>query len=97
MEYTISMIIILIIVAVLVLWFIMTYNGFISIKNRVREAWADIEVQLKRRYDLIPNLVNTVKGYAAHESGTLEKVTAARTAAMNAGTADAKAEAENQL
>lgn len=91
------MTIILIIVAVLVLWVIMTYNGFISIKNRVGEAWADIEVQLKRRYDLIPNLVNTVKGYATHESGTLEKVTAARTAAMNAGTPAAHAEAENML
>ncbi|HWC57661.1 MAG TPA: LemA family protein [Candidatus Paceibacterota bacterium] len=91
------MTIILIVLILLLLWFIITYNGFIRIKNRVGEAWADIEVQLKRRYDLIPNLVNTVKGYAAHESGTFEKVTAARTAAMNATTADAKAVAENQL
>ena len=91
------MTIILIIVAVLVLWFIVTYNSFISVKNRVQEAWADIEVQLKRRYDLIPNLVNTVKGYATHESGTLEKVTEARTAAMNAGTPATHAAAENML
>ncbi len=91
------MTIILIIVAVLVLWFVISYNTFIRIKNRVAEAWADIEVQLKRRYDLIPNLVNTVKGYATHEAGTLEKVTAARVAAMNAGSADAKAQAENML
>lgn len=91
------MTIILIIVAVLVLWFIITYNSFISVKNRVAEAWADIEVQLKRRYDLIPNLVNTVKGYATHESGTLEKVTEARTMAMNAGTPAAHAQAENML
>ena len=68
------MTIILIIVAVLVLWFIVVYNGFIAIKNRVAEAWADIEVQMKRRYDLIPNLVETVKGYARHESSVFEKV-----------------------
>ncbi len=91
------MTIILIIVAVLVLWFVVTYNGFVTIKNRVAEAWADIEVQLKRRYDLIPNLVNTVKGYATHESATFEKVTAARTAAMGATTPLAHAEAENML
>ena len=91
------MTIILIIVGVLVLWFVITYNSFISVKNRVQEAWADIEVQLKRRYDLIPNLVNTVKGYATHESGTLEKVTEARTMAMNAGTPAAHAQAENML
>ncbi len=86
-----------IIIAVVVLWFVVTYNGFISKRNRVTEAWADIEVQLKRRYDLIPNLVNTVKGYATHESTAFEKVTAARAAAMGAqGTADA-AGAENML
>lgn len=76
------------------------YNSLIRLKNRVDEAWSDIDVQLKRRYDLIPNLVETVKGYAAHESGTLEKVTAARNAAMAAqgkGDAKAQAEAENML
>lgn len=91
------MTIILIIVALLVIWFIASYNGFVKGKLRVEEAWADIEVQLKRRYDLIPNLVNTVKGYATHESGTLEKVTEARTMAMNAGTPAAHAQAENML
>lgn len=91
------MTIILIIAGGIILWFVVSYNGFVSMRNRVAEAWADIEVQLKRRYDLIPNLVNTVKGYATHESGTLEKVTAARTAAMNAGTPAAHAEAENML
>jgi len=60
------------------LWFIFIYNGFISLINRAKEAWADIEVQLKRRYDLIPNLVNTVKGYATHESSAFENVTKAR-------------------
>ena len=91
------MIIFWIVIGVLVLWFVFSYNGFVSVRNRMQEAWADIEVQLKRRYDLIPNLVNTVKGYAGHEAGTLEKVTAARTAAMNAGTPAAHAQAENML
>lgn len=89
--------IILAIIAVLVLWFIITYNGFVIIRNRVEEAWADIEVQLKRRYDLIPNLINTVKGYAAHESSVFEKVTEARSHAMQAGTAADHAKAEGEL
>lgn len=78
-------------------WVVMTYNRFVSLTNRMKEASSDIEVQQKRRYDLIPNLVETVKGYAAHESGTLEKVTEMRTRAMNAPTAEEKAEAENML
>ena len=65
------------------LWIVAAYNGFISGKNQVDEAWADIDVQLKRRYDLIPNLIETVKGYAAHESKTLEAVIAARNSAMS--------------
>lgn len=88
------------IVALIFVWVIALYNGFITLKNRVAEAWADIDVQLKRRYDLIPNLVNTVKGYASHESGTFEKITRARAEAMQAeSTGDAKkiAEAENML
>lgn len=89
--------IILGIIAVLVIWFIAAYNGFVAMKNRVAEAWADIEVQLKRRYDLIPNLVNTVKGYATHESSAFEKVTAARSAAMQAGSTAAHAQAEGEL
>jgi len=80
-------IIVLIILALLVLWFIGMFNGFVRLVNRTKEAWADIEVQLKRRYDLIPNLVATVKGYAAHESTAFEKVTQARAAAMGARTA----------
>lgn len=91
------LIIIIIVVAVLALWLAASYNKFITLINRTKEAWSDIEVQMKRRYDLIPNLVNTVKGYASHEAGTLEKVTAARTAAMNAGGVAEKAEAENML
>jgi LemA protein len=69
----------------------------VRLSTRVKEAWSDIDVQLKRRYDLIPNLVETVKGYATHESGTLEKVTEMRTRAMNATAPADKAEAENML
>lgn len=91
------MIIGLIVLAVLVLAVIAIYNGLITLKNRVDEAWSDIDVQLKRRYDLIPNLVNTVKGYAAHEKDLLEKVTQARAAAMGAQTPGEKQDAENAL
>lgn len=89
--------VILAVLAVLVIWAVGLYNRFVSYINRVKEAWSDIEVQMKRRYDLIPNLVETVKGYAAHEAGTLEKVTEMRTRAMNATTPADKAEAENML
>ena len=90
--------IILIIVLVVVIIAVITmYNGLIKLKNRVDEAWSDIDVQLKRRYDLIPNLVSTVKGYAAHEKELFEKVTEARSRAMGAGTATDKAQAENML
>jgi LemA protein len=75
-----------VVVFLLVIWLISMYNSFISMINRVKEAWSDIEVQLKRRYDLIPNLVSTVKGYATHESTAFEKVTQARAAAMGAKT-----------
>ena len=85
------------IIVVLVLWFVLKYNGFVSLRTRAQEAWADIDVQLKRRYDLIPNLVNTVKGYATHESEAFEKVSQARSAAMQAGSASAKGDAENAL
>ena len=89
--------IILIVVAVIVLWIILTYNRLITLRNRAKEAWSDIDVQLKRRYDLIPNLVETVKGYAAHERGVFEKVTEARTRAMGARSMKEKGEAENML
>lgn len=89
---------IIIIVLVLVgLWLILSYNGLITLRNRVDEAWSDIEVQMKRRYDLIPNLVNTVKGYASHESSVFENVTAARSAAMGAHTLPEHAKAEGEL
>lgn len=79
------------------LWLILTYNGLIRSRNRVEESWSDIEVQLKRRYDLIPNLVNAVKGYAKHEEGVFTKVTEARTAAMGAQGMTESAKAENFL
>ncbi|EKD33390.1 MAG: LemA-like protein [uncultured bacterium] len=87
----------LIIVAIAILWLIVTYNGLISLRNRVSEAFSDIEVQLKRRYDLIPNLVSTVKGYAKHEEGVFTKVTEARSRAMQAHTPQEHAKAENML
>ena len=89
---------ILIILGILVLWAVFIYNGFVALRNRAEEAWADIEVQLKRRYDLIPNLINTVKGYATHESSVFENVTKARNTAMGAqGPTGEHAKAENML
>ncbi len=89
--------IILGIVAIIAAWLIGVYNGLIKLRNRTQEAWSDIDVQLKRRYDLIPNLVETVKGYASHEKETFLKVTEARNMAMQAKTPEEKAKAENML
>ncbi len=91
------MLILLIVLAVLVVAFIAIYNGLVRLRVQADNAWADIDVQLKRRYDLVPNLVETVKGYAAHESGTLEAVVQARNSAMAAQGPAQKAEAENML
>lgn len=74
--------IVLILLIVVGIYAVVTYNGFVTLRNRVNEAWSDIEVQMKRRYDMVPTLVNTVKGYAAHESKTLENVIKARNVAM---------------
>ena len=79
------------------LWLIMIFNGLVVLKNRTKEALSDIDVQTKRRYDLIPNLMETVKGYATHEKGVFEKVTQARASAMSAQGTAQKAEAENML
>lgn len=89
--------IILGVIVALILWVIGLFNRLVKFRNRVDEAWSDIEVQLKRRYNLIPNLVETVKGYAKHEEGTFTKVTEARTAAMGAKTMKEHVEAENML
>lgn len=85
------------VIVLAVVWVIAVYNRFVRLVMRSKEAWADIDVQLKRRYDLIPNLVEAVKGYVKHEAGTLEKVTAARAAAMDAGGVEEKGKAENML
>jgi LemA protein len=88
------------IVILVVLWLVFTYNGLISARNRTQEAWSEIDVELKRRHDLIPNLVNTVQGYMGHERGTLEAVTNARAAAVAAGATGDPAkigQAENML
>lgn len=89
--------IVLAIIAVLAIFLWITYNGLVTLKMRVDEAWSDITIQLKRRLDLIPNLVNSVKGYAAHESGVFEKVTEARANALNAQGVKDTAVAENQF
>ena len=88
----------IIIIAVLIIaWIIWIYNKFVTLKNRAKEAWSDIDVQLKRRHNLIPNLVEAVKGYMAHESKVYEKVTEARAKTLTATTNVEKAEAENML
>jgi len=90
----------LIVLGVVVLWFIWAFNSFVRLVNRAKEAWADIDVQLKRRYDLIPNLIETVKGYAGHEKEVLENVTKARTQALSAeekGDVKEVGQAENML
>lgn len=91
------MFLVLIILAIVVLWGVLSFNSLVTLKNRAKEAWSDIDVQLKRRYDLIPNLVETVKGYAVHEKELFEKVAEARTRAMGAGSVKEKGEAENAL
>lgn len=85
------------VVVILVVWFIAMYNGLVKLRNNRENAFANIDVQLKQRFDLVPQLVNTVKGYAGHEKEVLEKVTAARAAAMNASTVDEKVAADKAL
>ncbi|HWO07418.1 MAG TPA: LemA family protein [Candidatus Paceibacterota bacterium] len=85
------------ILALFIVWVIFGYNRLIALTNRAEEAWSDIDVQLKRRYDLIPNLVETVRGYMKHEAGTLQAVTEARTKAMGAQTVEQHSQAENML
>lgn len=89
--------VILVCIAVVVLYFISVYNRLVRLKNQAEEAWSGITVQLKRRYDLIPNLINCVKGYAAHEQETFEKIIKMRNSAMNAQAPAEKAAAENDF
>ncbi len=90
-------VIILVLLALAILWFVFAYNGLVRLRNMVRNAWHQIDVQLKRRYDLIPNLVEVVKDYMSYEQETLEKVIKARSFAINASGARQQAEAENML
>ncbi|MBV9074010.1 MAG: LemA family protein [Acidobacteria bacterium] len=90
-------IVVVAIIVVIALFLIVSYNGLAGLRVRADSSWSDIDVQLKRRHDLIPNLVETVKGYAAHEKGTFENIARYRSAAMSATTVDEKAQAEGQL
>ena len=95
-----EIIVVLVVIGAIALFFVATYNRLVTLRQRVKEAWADIDVQLKRRHDLIPNLVETVKGYATHEASVFQKVTEARAAAVAAGasaTPEQRAQAENVL
>src|SRR5213594_2662772 len=96
-----AVIVVLIILVVLIVliggYVLVTYNGLVSLRNRIENAWAQIDVQLKRRYDLIPNLVETVKGYASHEKETLERVIQARQQGIAASSVQEQAQAENVL
>ena len=96
-AWLITLIVIGVLLLLVIGFLIATYNGLVKLKNRVEEAWSDITVQLKRRTDLIPNLVNTVKGYAAHEQGVFDAVTKARSAIMDAKTVQEAADGENML
>lgn len=90
-------IIVIVVIVILLAYVIGTYNHFVSLKNRVKDQWAQIDVQLKRRFDLIPNLVNTVKGYAKHESETLENVIKARNTFLSASTKEEEMKADSEL
>jgi LemA protein len=93
----VALIVVGVIVVLFLIYVIASYNGLVRLRNRIDNAWAQIDVQLRRRYDLIPNLVNTVKGYAAHEKGTFEAVTQARANAINATGVAQQAQAENVI
>jgi len=94
---SIALIVVLVVIGLVLIYGIFEYNQFISQKNRIEEAWADIDVQLKRRHDLIPNLMQAVKGYMKHEKQTFQQVTQARTQAIQADSVNQQQEAENQL
>jgi LemA protein len=96
-SVSIGLIVALIIIVVLILWVVLLFNSLVRLKNQVKNAFAQIDVQLKRRADLIPNLIETVKGYAKHEKGVFEEVTKARTAYLAAGTVKEKAAASNMM
>jgi LemA protein len=92
-----ALIIIIVVVVIIAFWVVGMYNGLVRLRNQVKNAWSQIDVQLKRRHDLIPNLMETVKGYMKHERETLEGITKARSQAMGANTVGEKAKAEGEL
>jgi LemA protein len=94
---TVAIVVVVALVLILGIALVLLYNKLVRLRNRVENAWAQVDVQLRRRYDLIPNLVETVKGYASHERATFEEVTKARTAAQEASTVAEQAQAENML
>src|SRR6516162_10319980 len=94
---SLGLIILVVLIVAIIVIAISTYNGLVQLRVRSESAWSDIDVQLKRRHDLIPNLVETVKGYAAHEKGTFENIAKYRSAAMSATSAPDRAQAEGQL
>jgi LemA protein len=97
---SVACIVLLVLVGIILIvggWFVVTYNGLVRLRNAVKNAWSQIDVQLKRRYDLIPNIVETVKGYAAHEKSTLENVIKARQAGIDASSVKDQAAAENMI
>jgi LemA protein len=96
-QVTMALALLLCFIALIGLWMIMVYNQLISLKAMIKEAWSGIDVQLKRRYDLIPNLVNTVKGYSIHEKGVLENIAKFRSASINATSIEGKVQAEQGL
>jgi len=91
------LIVVLIVLAIIVIWFIAIYNRLVGLRNNVEASWKQVDVQLQKRYDLVPNLVETVKGYAKHEKEVFERVTEARASCINASGAKAQGEAENML
>jgi LemA protein len=93
----VAIIVIAALVVILALWLVLSYNGLVRLRNRIENAWSQIDVQLKRRYDLIPNLIETVKGYAAHERETLEAVIAARQRGLSATTVAEEGQANNMM
>ncbi len=93
----IGIIVVLVIIVAIVMWVIKSYNALVKLRNRVKDQWSQVDVQLKRRFDLIPNIVETVKGYASHEQDTLTKVVEARNSAVSAKSVDEEIEANNQL
>ncbi len=96
-DFGFALLVILGVAVLVIVWVVVKYNQLVSLRNRIQNAWSQIDVQLRRRYDLIPNLMETVKGYAKHESDVFDRVTQARAAGIHAGSVKEQADAENQI